>query len=112
MAVKLGESLDKRFGGDEHEEGKKGENESGLRENIESLVVSHVRAINFRYKARAIRFYVRLILTQAFESETRLISIYSTQRALYISIRNEFFKYNTRWIFSGHGTSSWSLITR
>jgi len=58
MAAKLGESLDKRFAEETSaKEGKKnGENESRLRENIESLVVSHVRAINFRYKARAVRF--------------------------------------------------------
>lgn len=66
MAVKLGESLDKRFAEETSAKkgGKNGESESGLRENIESLVVSHVRAINFRYKARAVRFLrLRLILT-------------------------------------------------
>lgn len=86
MAEKLGESLDKRFAEESAKEGRKGGNKSRLRENIESLVVSHVRAINFRYKARAIRFYVRLILTQAFRSETRsVINLLTLARVIHFN---------------------------
>lgn len=52
IIIKLSEPLDKHFA----ERLKKVRNESRLRENIKSPVVSHVRAINLRYKARAIWF--------------------------------------------------------